>query len=372
MSVCLTCSSRGIDNLALILKTVVEFCKERGALPFIIPAMGSHGGATAEGQLQIVNSYGVTEDYCGCPVISCMKTINIGKTTHGVPVYIDKYAASSDGIIVIGRIKPHTCFTGPFESGIMKMMAIGMGKQYGAWICHKDGFGRMAEMIPEFGQTIIKNTNILFAIGLVENSYDKTHTIEVIRPEDIFDREPELLKKAASMMPSILLDTADVLVIDQIGKDISGDGMDPNISGRWSTPYKSGGFSATRVTVLDVTDISHGNICGAGLADFTTRRLFDKMSFEMTYPNCLTGRNLKAGFLPIIMPNDELAIKAAINTCIGIDYDRVRLIRIKDTLHLSEIELSEEYLEKAKADDRIDIIDNEMYQMVFNEEGNLF
>ncbi|MDR0841472.1 MAG: lactate racemase domain-containing protein [Christensenellaceae bacterium] len=370
--ICLTCSSRGVDNLALVLRTVAGFCKQKGALPFIVPAMGSHGGATAEGQLEIANSYGVTEEYCGCPIISCMDTVNIGKSASGTSVFIDKYAAQADGIIVIGRVKPHTCFTGPFESGIMKMMAIGLGKQYGASVCHEGGFGEMSKMIREFGQTILANTNVLFALALVENAYDKTCIIKALTREEIDVLEPELLEKAKALMPRILFDTADVLVVDQIGKDISGDGMDPNIVGRWTTPYKSGGISAQRVVVLDVTEKSHGNVCGAGMADIGTMRIFKKMRFEMTYPNLLTGRNAAAGFLPIFMESDRLAMQAAVQTSIGVHLNKLRLIRIKDTLHMDEIELSEAYMEEAAAHPQVEILNHTCYPLPFDEKGNLF
>lgn len=372
MRICLTCSSRGVDNLALVLKTVSNFLKDCGANPFIVPAMGSHGGATAEGQLAVAKSAGVTEEYCGCPIISCMDTVKIGTCEDGVDVYIDRHAAEADGIIVIGRVKPHTSFVGPYESGIMKMMAIGLGKQYGASVTHSRGFGEMARMVPMFGQTIINNCAVLCGLALVEDAHDRTCIVQALTREEIPLLEPELLKKAKALMPRILFDDCHVLVVDRIGKNISGDGMDPNITGRWATPYKTeGGIRAERVAVLDVTEESHGNACGAGMADACTRRVFEKMDFEMSYPNCITCKVLRGGYLPIILDSDKQAIQLCLKTCINNDWESARVIRIRDTLSLETIEISEALLEEAKANPNIEIL-SEMYQMAFNEDGNLF
>jgi hypothetical protein len=370
MSVCLTCTSRGVDNLALVLKLTAGFCRWQGASPFIVPAMGSHGGATAEGQLAIASGYGVTEEYCGCRIISCMDTVEIGKTPDGIDVYIDAHAAKADGIIVINRIKPHTDFTGPYESGIMKMMAIGLGKQYGASKCHTAGFGAMAKMVPAFGQVVLDKTNILFGLGLVENAYDKTWKVRALTPGEIPELEPRLLDEARDRMPRIMFDTADVLVVDEIGKNISGDGMDPNITGRFTAPYKTGGITAQRVVVLDVTEESQGNILGAGIADFGTMRIFNKFDFEKTYPNCITSRVPIGGFLPLIMQSDRLAIQGAVRTCVGIDEANLRLIRIKNTLSMGEIELSQAYYGEAEKNPSLAIVGG-LYDLPFDGGGNL-
>ncbi len=263
--------------------------------------MGSHGGATAEGQRRVIEGYGVTEAFIGCEIRSSMETVLIGTAPNGKPVRIDKNACEADGIIVCGRVKPHTGFRGPYESGIMKMMAIGLGKQFGAEIIHEDGFGRFREYIPMFGTVILRNAPILCGLALLENGYDQTREIVSLTPEEIITKEPELLLRAKGYMPRILFDSCDVLIVDQMGKNISGDGMDPNISGRFPTPFAEGGINAQRVAVLDLTEESHGNACGIGLADITTSRLFHKIDLEQTYPNAITNTVVGEMKIPMIM-----------------------------------------------------------------------
>ena len=369
--ICLTAGSRGVANIALILKTIADYLKTRGAVPFIIPAMGSHGGATAEGQLKVLEDYGITPDACGCEVISCMETIEIGTTSDGQRVSIDKHAAAADGIIVIGRIKPHTGFRGPYESGLMKMMAIGLGKQRGAEACHRQGFKKMAEMVPLFGQTILQNCPVLFGIGLVENAFDQTCLIRALTPAEIVEKEPEILDFARTRMPCIKIPSGDILVVDRIGKNISGDGMDPNISGTWATPYASGGFQSEHVVVLDLTDETHGNSNGLGMADVTTDRAFNKMNPDVTYPNGLTSLILNVLRVPMHVRSDELAIKAAAKACTDGDRDHLRIVRIQDTLHLGEIWISEAMLADARSRDDIDIL-SEPAPFAFDAQGNLF
>jgi len=369
--ICLTAGSRGVDNIALVLKTIAGYLKQKGAVPFIIPAMGSHGGATAEGQLKIITDYGVTEEYCGCEIISCMDTVEIGKTPEGQAVFIDKYAAEADGIIVVGRIKPHTAFRGKYESGIMKMMAIGLGKQYGAQACHYEGFKKMAHMVPMFGQTILDNCKILFGVGLIENAFDKTAIIKALTPDEIVTEEPKLLQVAFTKMPKIKIERGDILIVDQIGKNISGDGMDPNVSGTWATPYASGGFQSQRVVVLDLTEETHGNSNGLGMADVTTDRAYHKVDADASYPNGLTSLILNVLKVPAHFRSDELALKAAAKTCTEGDRDNLRIVRIKDTLHLGEIWISESMLEEAKAMPDIEIL-TEPAPFAFDENGNLF
>ena len=230
MEIAITVGSRGVANIPVIIKAIGDFVKSQGATPFLVPAMGSHGGATAEGQRAVIEGYGVTEEATGCEIRSSMETALIGETPNGMPVRIDKNAYEADGIIVCGRVKPHTGFRGPYESGIMKMMAIGLGKQFGAEIIHWDGFGHFKEYIPMFGNAILKNAPVLCGVALLENAYDKTREIVSLTPQEIIDEEPKLLLRAKSYMPRILFDSCDVLIVDQMGKNISGDGMDPNIS----------------------------------------------------------------------------------------------------------------------------------------------
>lgn len=263
MSVAITCGSRGIANLSTIMRTVVDFCISQGAHPFIIPAMGSHAGATAEGQQGMLAALGVTEESCGCPIISSMETKVIGQTAEGHVVQIDRHAAEADGIIVINRIKPHPVFVAPYESGLMKMMTIGLGKQKQAEVVHQMGFENFHHLIPLFGNAVLDHANILFGLAIIENAYDQTNRLIALTPEGIRQEEPSLLLDAKAKMPRLLPGYADILVVDKIGKDISGDGMDPNITGRFCQYYTGKpNFTAKRVAVLDLTEATHGNFIG--------------------------------------------------------------------------------------------------------------
>ena len=368
--VAITAGSRGIANIPVILRAIADFVKERGAVPFLVPAMGSHGGATAEGQRSILESYGITEETAGCGIRSSMETVQIGTTPDGKPVRIDKNAAQADGIIVVGRIKPHTAFRGPYESGLMKMMAIGLGKQYGASIVHEGGFENFAEDIPKYGTAILKHAKVLFGVGILENAYDKTRELHALLPREIIGEEPGLLLKAKSYMPRILFDACDVLVVDEIGKNISGDGMDPNISGRFCTDCASGGIRAQRVAVLDLTDATHGNANGIGLADVTTRRVLNKMDFEATYPNTITNKITETMKIPMVMDSDKLAIQMAVRTCFGIDEAAARVIRIRNTMAMEYVEISESLLEEARRCPQIEIV-TEPAPLLFDAQDNL-
>lgn len=371
MEVAITAGSRGVANIALIIKSIADFLKSQGVTPFVVPAMGSHGGATAEGQRGVIESYGITEEYIGCEIRSSMETVQIGLTEKGTPVRIDKNAYEADGIVVCGRVKPHTGFRGPYESGIMKMMAIGLGKQYGAEIIHADGFDHFCEYIPMYGRAIIQHAPITCALAVLENAYDCTRELIALTPEEIITEEPKLLVRAKSYMPRILFDACDVLIVDEVGKNISGDGMDPNISGRFPTTCASGGIDAQRVAILDLTEESHGNGCGMGLADCTTRRFFNKLDLEQTYPNAITNTVVGEMKIPMIMANDKEAIQLAIKSCNEIDRAHPRVVRIKNTLKLETIQISEGLM--AEADQNSDIeIAGELGPVVFNEDGNLW
>ncbi|MDI6600835.1 MAG: lactate racemase domain-containing protein [Thermoanaerobacteraceae bacterium] len=367
----ITVGSRGIANVAFVVRELVKNIKKAGAEPYIIPCMGSHGGATAQGQKEVLESLGVTEEYAGAPIFSSMEVVKIGKTVDGLDVYLDKYASTMDAIILLNRIKPHTAFRGEVESGLQKMIAIGLGKQKGAETCHAAGFGEMYKNITQIADVVLQKVNIPFAIGLIENAYDETAKIIALKKEEIKTEEPELLRIAKENMPRILFDEIDVLVIDEIGKNISGDGMDPNITGRYPTPYSSGGPKVSKMVVLDLTKESHGNGNGVGTSDFTTRRFMDKMKLEETYPNALTSTVTGPVKIPMILENDELAIKAAIKTCNRNPAEGIRMVRIKNTLKLEEIWISEALLPLAKENKDIDIIDIP-HEMVFDDECNLF
>lgn len=362
--------SRGINHQAVIVRETVRFLKKYGTEPFIISAMGSHGGASVKGQKEILEGYHITEAYCGCPVKVGTECSLIGYTEKKKPVYIDRYAAEADGIILLNRIKPHTAFRGPYESGLMKMMAIGLGKQKGAEACHAAGFENMAENIPEFGTAVLKNANILFGLAILENAYDETREVLALTGEEIPKKEPELLLRAKSYMPKILLDYIDLLIVGEIGKNYSGDGMDPNISGTFATGCASGGIHTKRVAVLDISKESHGNGVGFGMADVSTRKAYQKFDFEMSYPNALTCLVSQVVKIPMIFDNDELCIKAGIKLCANIDFNKARVVFIKNTLQLEEIYISEALLLEAKQTKGIRII-KQAEKMEFNENGEL-
>jgi hypothetical protein len=371
MRIAITAGSRGIANVALTTKCLVDFVKKRDAIPFVIPAMGSHGGATAEGQREVIESYGITEAYLGCPIFSSMEVKKIGTNEEGMDVYIDKYAAESDGIILGCRIKPHTAFRGSYESGMMKMMTIGLGKQEGAEVCHEAGFKNMAKYVPMFGSVIIENAPILFALPTIENAFDETCEIHAIEAEDIEKMEPELLKVAYQNMPSIRVDSCDVLVVDQIGKNFSGDGMDPNITGTFGTPYATGGIDAQRVCVLDLSPETHGNGIGVGFADATTQRVFDKLELSSMYSNAITCTLMDGVRIPIIMESDRETIQVCIKTCNEIDKQNVRMVRIPNSLHVEHILLSEAYYDEAMKNPNL-VVESELKEFEFDEKGNLF
>lgn len=371
MRIAITVGSRGIANVALTTKCIVDFVKKKGAKPFIIPAMGSHGGATAEGQREILEGYGITEAYTGCPIVSSMEVKKIGLTEDGRDVFIDKYAAEADGIILGCRIKPHTAFRGPYESGMMKMMAIGLGKQYGAEICHEAGFKNMAKNVPMFGKAIIENAPVLFAVPTIENAYDETWKITVVNADEIEEKEPDLLKEAAAHMPRILVDSCDVLVVDQIGKNFSGDGMDPNITGTFCTPYATGGIQSQKVCVLDLSPETHGNGIGLGYSSATTKRVFDKLDLASMYPNAITCTVLGGVRIPIIMESDKEAIQVCVKTCNEIDKANARIVRIPNSLHIEHIMLSEAYYDEVRKNPDMEI-ESEPEDWKFDENGNLW
>jgi hypothetical protein len=371
MEIAVAVGSRGLDRLVEITEVTVKFLKDLGAKPFIVPSMGSHGGATAEGQREVLAHLGVTEESVGCEIRSSMDVVKISELSNGLPVYVDKFASEADGIVVINRVKPHTAFRGPVESGIMKMISIGLGKQKGAEACHQMGFKYMAENVPAMAKIIMEETPILFGVATVENAFDKVAIIDVLTPEEIINREHELQKQAKELLPKLFFDQLDVLVIDEIGKNISGDGMDPNITGRYPTPYASGGPEVNKMAVLDVTHQSEGNANGVGTADFTTQRLIDKMDKEGTYANGLTSTVVAPTKIATTLPNDKQAIQAAIKTCNILDFRNVKLVRIKNTLVLSEIEVSEPLLEYVKQHPNMEL-SSDLYDIPFNENGNLF
>lgn len=349
MQVAITAGSRGIANVALITKSIVDFVRACGAVPFIVPAMGSHGGATAEGQLEVLESYGITPETMGCEIRSSMEVVELGVSDTGMPVYLDKNAYESDGIIVSCRLKPHNAFRGPYESGPCKMMTVGLGKQRGAERVHAAGMDHIGENIPSMAKVVLEKAPILFAIPCLENAYDETCILEAIDKDDILAREPELLKKAFGLMPSLLVEECDVLIVDETGKNYSGTGVDPNITGTFSTEYAHGGVKVQRTCFLDLSEASHGNSLGVGLASVITKRFFDKIDLEKMYPNCITSTVLASARIPCIVASDKEAIQMCIRTCNGIDQSKARVIRIPNSLHIGRIMLSAAYYDDVKA-----------------------
>jgi nucleotide-binding universal stress UspA family protein len=350
--------SRGVANIGKIVKKTGQYLNSIGTIPFIVPAMGSHGGATAEGQLEVLKSYGITEETMSMEIKSSIQVVEIGRTEKNIPVYMDKIAYEADMVIVINRVKPHTDFRGSIESGICKMMAIGLGKYKGCSRLHQEGLENFTELIPSVAEVFIKNSNVGFGIAIVENAYDETAIIEAIPVERFFEDEPKLLKIAKKKMPKIMLPRIDVLVVEQIGKDITGSGMDTNIIGRTrlgKTPNFDGP-DIERIVVLGLSEPTHGNAAGIGLAEFTTREVFEKLDFVSTYRNVIAAGNPDVGRIPLIMANEKEAIVAAIKCCSNIDYDNPKIVRIKDTLHLGEIYISENMIESIKDNDFFEIM----------------
>ncbi len=372
MRVAVTAGSRGIRNVDEITRSVVAFVKSRGAVPFIVPAMGSHGGATAQGQKALLADLGITEETMGCEILSSMDTVFLGKSELGKPVYMDRNAFMADGVIVSCRLKPHNAFRGPVESGPCKMMTVGLGKQKGAEQVHADGMELIARNIPTMAKVTLNTGKILFAIPCLENAYDQTLMFEAIPAEKIPEREPELLKIAFANMPSILVREGDVLIVDNIGKNFSGTGVDPNITGTFSTPYATGGVRVQRTCFLNLSAESHGNSLGIGLASAITSRIFDQIDADAMYANCMTSTVLRSAMVPCVLSTDKEAVQFCIRTANRIDRMRPRVIRIQNSLRIGRIMLSEAYYGDVKAG---------MYQgltaldapeeMRFDEEGTL-
>jgi hypothetical protein len=371
MEIAITCGSRGVANIKLIIREICSIVKAAGGRPFIVPAMGSHGGACAQGQREIIEGYGVTEEFCGAPIYSCMDVTHIGDTEDGRAVYIDQSAVNADGIIVVGRVKPHTDFRGPFESGLMKMMVIGLGKQRGAENFHGEGPARMGYNIPMFGKAILKYAPILFGLAIIENAYEETAKLEVLHKDEIVRREPVLLLEAKELMARSYIEQVDLLIIDRIGKDISGDGMDPNITGRFCNPYVSGGMHARKMAILDLSEDTHGQMAGLGYGDVTTRRCVNKCDFAASYPNALTSTTFTPFRIPMIMESDRDAIGACLKYCGENDKWNPRVMRILDTMHMNEIWVSEALLPEVEAHPLMEILRGPE-ELVFDQDGNIW
>jgi acyl-CoA synthetase (AMP-forming)/AMP-acid ligase II len=366
------CGSRGIANAALIACTVIAELKALGAQPFVVPCMGSHGAGTAEGQKKVLETYGITEAATGVPIRATMDTVVVGHLDDGTPVHMDRHAAEADAIVVINRIKPHTGFRGATESGLTKMLAIGIGKIVGAAIYHTHGMDFFPELLPKVRDVNCRARNVLFGVGIVENAYDETAHVEIVPSELLAAREPELQAMAKLNMPQIFFDDIDVLVIDEMGKNISGAGFDPNITGRnrrivkW--PAKP---MVKKIVVLGLTRVTHGNATGLGSADVITMRLYREIDIPSTYANIITSMNLDGAAIPMIMNDDHDAIALAVKTVVRVKPDDCRIVRIRNTLHLGEIEVSAPMLGEVRArPDHFEILESPR-AWHFDAQGNV-
>ena len=340
--VALAVGSRGIDRLAEVVRASVRAVRERGAEVFVIPAMGSHGGATAEGQLEVLASLGVREDTIGCDIRSSMETVQIGVVDGRIPVFMDRHAHDeADVIIPINRVKPHTDFSGPVESGLFKMIAIGLGKQRGADTFHGEGFAVFAELIPKVAEFTLSKVNIPFGLALIENGYARLRRIEAVPADGMYARERELRTEADGYLARLPIAEFDVLVIDRIGKDISGLGMDSNVVGRYYTGPTGYPPSIQRIVVRDLTDETEGNAVGIGMADVILRRVASRMDRIKTYMNCITAKTPEGARIAMMVDSDREALDIAIACCLRVDPPRARIVRIPDTKHLEWFYASE-------------------------------
>lgn len=363
--VCIAAGSRGIHKLSTVIKSVVSYVKGLGANPVIVPAMGSHGGAEPDGQREVLEGYGIEESIVGAPIEASMEVRQVGETSSGVPVYCDSVVLESDAAIIVNRVKVHTSFSGEHESGILKMMAIGLGNHRGATTLHAEGFGAFSELIPSAGKILLQEAPIALGVGLLENGLDHLCEIGAWDPEEIVPKEKAMLERQKELMPEIPFDEVDLLIVEEIGKDISGSGMDTNVVGKVK-PVRA---NIEWILLLDLTDETHGNACGVGLADLTTKRVFDKFDPASTYTNLITSKALARGRLPVILSNDLVALKTGIKLSRK-NPDNVKIVRLKNTLELGEFEVSEGLLPEVRDQSLLSIVE-EPRTLVFNEAGEL-
>ena len=373
-TVAITGGSRGVANIAAILRAIIDHCKKLGARPFVVPAMGSHGGGTAEGQNKLLASYGITESSLGCPIRASMETVIVGQAAEGFPIHFDRLAFEADHVLVCNRIKPHTGFVGPIESGLMKMLLIGLGNSEGATIYHRAirDFS-FEQIIRGVAGEVLRRCHILAGVAIVENAYDQTGRIEAVRPEEFETRERELLTLAKQWLPRLPFQRADVLVIDRIGKDISGTGLDPNVVGRKFNDHaaiEEEWPKVRRICLRDLSEATHGNAIGYGIAEFCRSQILRQMDVEATRLNGLTSGHIAAVMTPLDYETDREMLTAALSTIGLAEPPEVRLLWIADTLHLSEVECSAAYLNEAREREDLEIL-SELRPLPFDKAGNL-
>jgi hypothetical protein len=373
-SVAITAGSRGIANIAIVLKAIVGHFQKLGTKPFLVPAMGSHANGIAEGQVGILHGYGITEEFCGCPIRATMETKIVCQAPEGFPVHIDKFASEADHVVVCNRVKPHTEFTGDLESGVMKMMLLGLGKHEGAKIYHRaiidHSFGQIVRSV---ANKVMAECRVVAGVGVVENGYDETALVEAMHPQDIESREKLLLVQAKKWMPRLPFDFAHLLIVDEMGKNISGAGMDTNVVGRKYNRARAvdGELpSVRRLIVRSITEASHGNVVGLGMADFCTTRLIQEHDKASTWTNILTSGNTSAVKYPFNFDTDREILDAALPTIGLTEPPDAKILWIKNTLHLAEVECSAAYLADAKQRADLEIL-TPLRDLPLDAAGNL-
>jgi hypothetical protein len=373
MSIAVAVGSRGINHLYEIVETVVNELKKRKAKPFIVPAMGSHGGATSEGQRNILEGYGISEENLKIPVKSSMEVIEIGKSKEGLPIYFDKNAFLADGVVPINRVKVHTDFRGEIESGLLKMLVIGLGKHKGATEIHKLGFENFHWVIPYFGSIVLKKVPIIFGIALIEDAFENIAEIKALIPSEIIDQEKELLKKSKEIMARINIPEIELLIVSEIGKNISGNGLDSNVVGRFRGKQKNDlkAPNIKRIIILDLSEKTHGNAIGIGYADITVKSLVDKIDFPVSYTNSITSGDIYDVKIPLIMNTEKEAIALGVKMS-NHDYPfQARVVQIRNTLNLEEIMVSESIFNEIKHKESFEILVDSLEEMSFDEGGKL-
>ena len=372
-TVAITAGSRGVANVDIAVKATVDYLKTLGAKPFVVPAMGSHGGATPEGQRSVLEHYGITEETVGAPVKATMEVVELGKTADGLPVFFDRYAAEADHVVPLNRIKAHTDFNGSIESGLMKMLVIGLGKQQGANLYHRAFFQYSFEhVIRAVGGFILDTGKIAFGLGLIENAHEETAKAVAVPAAQLLQTERELLIEAKSLMGRLPFDELDLLIVDWTGKNISGTGMDTNVIGRMMQNFEPEPAKPAilRIFVRDLTEESDGNATGIGLADFTTTRLVDQIDRHSTYMNGITALGPQKSKIPFYYDTDREAIEVALDTIGLTEPEDARVIRIESTLRLTELDVSEVLLEDVQLHSRLEVI-GETKPFAFDAAGNL-
>ena len=370
MKIAITGGSRGISSYKELMKTIVSFVKKCGATPFIIPSMGSHGGGTSEGQENMLKKLGITKESVGCEIISSMDVVEVGRTSKDLPVYIDKNAANADGIILLNRVKLHTSFRGKYESGLIKMMAIGLAKRKGADMTHFLRYENMAENLVEVGKIALNNLNIICGVASIENGYNEVADLFVLHKDEILQEEPKILEKSKRLMPRIYLDDIDVLIVNEIGKNISGTGVDTNIVGRFHTNAASGGPNTVKLGFLDISEKSGGNGNGMGLADFVSKKFFRKIDFESTYINAITSTEPNSVKLPLVLDNDKYVFQGCVKLCGVKNIQDIKLVIINNTKELDEIYMSKSAFENTVDKSKVKK-ESELFDIPFDDEGNL-